>query len=205
MDLEARRETYGAIYTWLYRHHGRIAASLRAGTPSLWEFTARAMTRDGVLSKRGLPPTRSSVRNAWLQVVRHSAEDARRRADQAKSDSGHVSRRQKGWVPTSSEPSQPPPAQATSRQNTTIAPHPRAADPAMLTPAAVPTPDTKPLRIVSASAGMHPEAHLLDNMTPEEAEFLAPHANAPVASRLSVLKTFRTMHHKDRFNRPGWK
>ena len=197
VDLEARRETYGEIYVWLYKRHGRMIDSLRAKTPALWEFTARAMIRDGVQSKHGEPPTRQAARKAWLRVAQHFAEDARLRAEAASARSGHVSRRTKaGWVPPSSAPAQPSPVPAISRRDTTPAPR--------LLPATSPAPASSAPPSQAAATPTHRSSspHLLGDITPEEAKHLAQFGDLPENAKQSLLRTLQSMAHMDRFNRP---
>jgi hypothetical protein len=185
---------HSATYTWLWDHADVVEdAIVRKDT--VWAALAETMALDGVLTSRGKPPGRDYVRHSWSRVSVDLAADREARKLAAER-AGHRSRRTKGWVPPSSPPAQPVPSHITSRRDTTIAPHLRAAAP----PA--PTPISPPPRTNATPAPTALSSHLLGEITPEEAEALAPYDGMPEQARAAMLRTIRTMAHMDRFNKP---
>ncbi len=201
VDLKAREKAYGQIYAWLYRRHEKTLALVQKGTPNLWDATASIMAAQGVCSKSGSPPTRNAVQIAWLKVTKHIADDARRQSEDISTNTAKVSRRHKGWVPTSRDPvpsDRPASQSATPPTRTPAPPPPHAAPP--------PPAPTAPVASTMSNEGLplgHPD-HPLGPLTDLEVERLARYANAPVEVQQRVLNTYRDMRHMDRFSRPGW-
>ena len=102
VNLEARQKAFGQIYVWLYRRHDAIQRDLAANTPALWVITAQKMGNHGVRSIHGLTPSPNAVRLAWRDVALHYPEDSKRYEAERDSNTSHVSRRHKGWVPMTS-------------------------------------------------------------------------------------------------------
>ena len=203
VDLEARRKAFGEIYLWLYRRHDQLLYDLKAKTPALWAVTARSMEGDGIRSKDGQVPTRSAVRSAWQDVSRHHPEDVLRYAAAREADTGHVSRRHKGWVPTSTLPAQPPVAQVTAQPSQAPgSPPPRPAQTPSVSAPGPPVPASAIEPGEDAPLG-HPD-HPLGPLTALEIDGLANYLTASLEVQRRVLKTFRKFHHADRFSRPSW-
>ncbi len=201
VDLEARRKAFGEIYVWLYRRHDGLLRNLAARTPAFWVVTAEDMATDGIRSRHGLVPSPNAARLAWRDVTLHHADDAKRYAEGRETDEGHVSRRHKGWVPTSRDPlpsDQPTVQSATPSTRVPAPPPPRAAP----TPPA-PTALTVALGPNEAAPLGHPD-HPLGPLTDLEIAKLAKYPNASLEVQARVLKTYRTIRHMDRFSRPNW-
>lgn len=195
VDLAGREKMFGKIYVWLYRRHDGFARELSAGTHGFWAAKAREMANDGIRSKLGRPPTGNAVGKAWLVVSRHHPEDAERYAAAREANTGHVSRRHKGWVPTSPEPLPPvgPAVSLPSRELPgTSAPIPRNQ----------PRPDGHVPHASTVSINHLAGDDPLANLTPEEAVALAPLEGAPRESILSMLNVIRRFAHMDRHNKP---
>lgn len=198
VDLEARRRAFGAIYVWLYRRHDQILRDHLAKTPGLWAVTAGKMDRDGVLSMDGRSPSRAAVREAWQNVALHYPADSQRYEVARQANAGHVSRRHKGWVPTSTAPLAPP--------RPAVSPPSRAVLPATEQPqqsrrsAPLPSADVPHPMTVSRNylTGDDP----LANVTPDEAAALAVYVGADRGFLLSMLRTIRKVAHLDRHNIP---
>ncbi len=201
VDLEARRDKFGEIYVWLYRRHDALLRDLTANTPAFWTVNARKMAGEGVRSMRGRVPSADAVCKAWSAVARHHPEDMQRYDAERAANAAQSSRRHKGWVPTSRDPvpSDRPASQSTTPSTRAPAPPPPRAAPS---PPA-PTAPTVALGPNEAAPLGHPD-HPLSVLTVLELADVSRYANASLEVQRNVLQTFRTMHHMDRFNRPGW-
>ncbi len=167
-----------------------------SGKPHLSPWPPMAFARG-----LALYPTRNAVYFAWLKVSQHMAQEALRKSEVTSTNTSNPSRRHKGWVPTSRDPvpSDWPASQITTPSTRAPAPPPPRAAPT--SPA--PTAPTVALGPNEAAPLGHPD-HPLGPLTELELADVSRYPNAPLEVQRNVLQTFRTMHHMDRFSRPGW-
>lgn len=73
----------GPIYNWLRAHHGHIVPMMKTGTAT-WPALCEEMSRHGVVSRDGSPPSTRAASKAWQTVCRDLQEDERAKAAQPK-------------------------------------------------------------------------------------------------------------------------